>query len=88
MIIKTTFFVRCHREMKIDKPMSNFSVDSWKKASHLYCEFGTKGLMLELHKYGGGCFQTNKAEDTAALLWNDLLRAHAFFQWKENLVNR
>ncbi|KAF2288275.1 hypothetical protein GH714_005764 [Hevea brasiliensis] len=28
--------LRCHRELKIDKPISSFSLDSWKKASQLY----------------------------------------------------
>ncbi|XP_058002854.1 glycine-rich domain-containing protein 1 isoform X1 [Hevea brasiliensis] len=69
--------LRCHRELKIDKPISSFSLDSWKKASQLYCEFGTRGLILELQKHGGGCFNTNKSEDTATFLWNDLLRAHS-----------
>ncbi|KAJ9185959.1 hypothetical protein P3X46_005526 [Hevea brasiliensis] len=75
--------LRCHRELKIDKPMSGFSLDSWKKASHLYCEFNTKGLMLELHKLGGGCFKTSKIEDTATFLWNDLLRANSLTMERE-----
>lgn len=69
--------LRCHREMKIDKPISSFSLDSWKKVSQIFCEFGTRGLMLELHKHVGGCFKTKKVEDTATFLWNDLLRAHS-----------
>lgn len=67
--------VRCHRELKIDKPISSFSSDTWKKVTHLYCEFGTKGLMLEVRKHGGGCFKTSKLEDSKTFLWNDLLRA-------------
>ncbi|KAJ6694501.1 hypothetical protein OIU85_005206 [Salix viminalis] len=67
--------VRCHRELKIDKPISSFSADTWKKVTHLYCEFGTKGLMLEVRKHGGGCFKTSKLEDSKTFLWNDLLRA-------------
>ncbi|XP_012088966.1 glycine-rich domain-containing protein 1 isoform X2 [Jatropha curcas] len=69
--------IRCHRELKIDKHVSSFSMDSWEKFSHLYCEFGTKGLMLDLRKLGGGCFRTSKLEHTATFLWNDLLRAHS-----------
>ncbi|XP_043815010.1 uncharacterized protein LOC110620867 isoform X2 [Manihot esculenta] len=69
--------LRCHREMKIDKPISGFSLDSWKKVSQIFCEFGTRGLMLELHKHVGGCFKTKKVENTATFLWNDLLRAHS-----------
>eukprot|EP00258_Populus_trichocarpa_P023904 XP_024439923.1 uncharacterized protein LOC7478923 isoform X4 [Populus trichocarpa] len=67
--------VRCHRELKIDKPISSFSSDTWKKVTHLYCEFGTRGLMLEVRKHGGGCFKTSKLEDSKTFLWNDLLRA-------------
>ncbi|KAK4852177.1 hypothetical protein QYF36_021662 [Acer negundo] len=67
--------VRCHRELKLDKPISNLSCDSWQKASHLYCEFGTRGLMLELRHCGGTCFKGSKSQGTAAFHWNDLLRA-------------
>lgn len=67
--------VRCHRELKLNKPMSNLSCDSWQKAWHLYCEFGTRGLMLELRHCGGTCFKGSKSQGTAAFHWNDLLRA-------------
>eukprot|EP00257_Ricinus_communis_P001851 XP_002512465.2 uncharacterized protein LOC8287121 [Ricinus communis] len=69
--------VRCHRELKIDKPFSTFSFDSWKKVSHLYCEFGTKGVLLELRKHCRGFFKSSKLEGSATFLWNDLLRAHS-----------
>ncbi|XP_065852001.1 glycine-rich domain-containing protein 1 isoform X2 [Euphorbia lathyris] len=69
--------VRCHRQLKIDKHISDFSMDSWKKHSQLYCEFGTKGLILELRRLGGGCFKASKLENTASFLWNELLRAHS-----------
>ncbi|TXG65168.1 hypothetical protein EZV62_006443 [Acer yangbiense] len=67
--------VRCHRELKLDKPISSLSCDSWQKAWHLYCEFGTRGLMLELRHCGGTCFKGSKSQGTAAFHWNDLLRA-------------
>ncbi|CAL5380594.1 unnamed protein product [Camellia sinensis] len=66
--------VRCHRELKIDKQISSFPFDSWQKAWHLYCEFGTKGLVLELRDRGGGCFKGSTLQDTVTFLWNDLLR--------------
>ncbi|XP_050223612.1 uncharacterized protein LOC126673490 isoform X2 [Mercurialis annua] len=69
--------VRCHREMMIDKPVSSFSSDTWNKVSQLYCEFGTKGLMLEFHKQGSGFFKSSKVEGSAMFLWNDLLRAYS-----------
>ena len=67
--------IRCHRELKLDKIVSNFSNESWRKAWHLYCEFGTKGLIIELRRLGGYCFKASTVEDTATFYWNDLLRA-------------
>ncbi|OMO98634.1 hypothetical protein CCACVL1_04137 [Corchorus capsularis] len=68
--------VRCHRELKLDKPLDNFSHDSsWQKAWHLYCEFGTRGIMVELRGRGGRCFKGSKLLDSIAFNWNDLLRA-------------
>ncbi|EOY11551.1 Uncharacterized protein TCM_026691 isoform 1 [Theobroma cacao] len=67
--------VRCHRELKLDELISNFSYDSWRKAWHLYCEFGTRGLMVELRGRGGRCFKGSKSLDSMPFYWNDLLRA-------------
>ncbi|PON52544.1 Glycine-rich domain-containing protein-like [Trema orientale] len=67
--------IRCHRELKLDKTVSNFSNESWQKAWHLYCEFGTKGLVIELRRLGGYCFKASTVEETATFHWNDLLRA-------------
>lgn len=67
--------VKCHKELKLDKPYSSFPCESWKKAWHLYCEFGTKGLMLELRRKGGHCFRGSNLLNNTAILWNDLLRA-------------
>lgn len=69
--------VRCHRELKLDKFLSNFSHTSWKKAWHLYCEFGTKGVAFELRQPGGCCFKGGSLEDTVTFRWNDLLRARS-----------
>lgn len=67
--------VRCHRELKMDKPFSSFSSDSWEKTWHLYCEFGTKGVVLDLRLRGGCCFKGSSSKDMVAVLWNDLLRS-------------
>nr|XP_048324452.1 uncharacterized protein LOC107411832 isoform X3 [Ziziphus jujuba var. spinosa] len=68
--------VRCHRELKLDKTVSSFSYTSWQKAWHLYCEFGTKGIIFELRRHGGGyCFKGSSLQDTVTFHWNDLLRA-------------
>ncbi|KAF3454554.1 hypothetical protein FNV43_RR05002 [Rhamnella rubrinervis] len=67
--------VRCHRELKLDKTISSVPYKSWKKAWHLYCEFGTKGLILELRRHGGFCFKGSGPQESVAFHWNDLLRA-------------
>ncbi|XWS64492.1 hypothetical protein CRYUN_Cryun05aG0008400 [Craigia yunnanensis] len=67
--------VRRHRELKLEKLIPNFSNDSWQKAWHLYCEFGTRGLMVELRGRGGHCFKGSKLLNSMAFYWNDLLRA-------------
>lgn len=67
--------VRCHRELKLDKTVSIFSYTSWQKAWHLYCEFGTKGIIFELRRHGSYCFKGSSLQDTVTFHWNDLLRA-------------
>ncbi|XP_061363316.1 glycine-rich domain-containing protein 2 isoform X2 [Gastrolobium bilobum] len=74
---------RCHSELKLDKSLSNFPFDSWKKAWHLYCEFGTKGVMLEYRRHGGNCLKGSKLQDTVSFRWNDLLRADSLTLEKE-----
>ncbi|EXB74688.1 hypothetical protein L484_003939 [Morus notabilis] len=66
--------VRCHRELKLDQTVSNFN-KSWQKAWHLYCEFGTKGVVVELLRLGGYCFKASTVEETVFFHWNDLIRA-------------
>lgn len=66
--------VRCHKELKIDKPISTFPVDTWHKVWHLYCEFRSKGVMIEIRNRGG-FLKGSVLEDTMTFLWNDLLRA-------------
>ncbi|KAL5565973.1 hypothetical protein UlMin_029137 [Ulmus minor] len=67
--------VRCHRDLKLDKTVSCFFNKSWQKAWHLYCEFGTKGVAIELRRLGGYCFKASSVEDTVTFHWNELLRA-------------
>lgn len=66
--------LKCHRELKLDKPLSVLSRNSWQKAWHLYCEFGTKGIMLELRHSGSLCFKGTNLLESASFLWNDLVR--------------
>lgn len=71
---------RCHRKLQLDKKMTDLSRDaSWQKGWHLYCEFGTQGVVLESHcdRRHGICFKSGKPEEMIAFPWNDLLRAHS-----------
>lgn len=78
--IKNTFLrlrtVRCHRELKMDKSVSGISLESWQKTWHLYCEFSTRGIMLEVRQQGG-CLGKSKLRKVLVFLWNDLLRAES-----------
>ncbi|GAA0176038.1 hypothetical protein LIER_29102 [Lithospermum erythrorhizon] len=67
--------VRGHRELELDKPLCNITSALWIKAWHLFCEFGTKGLVLEVRQQGGNCFKDSSLRDRSTFLWNDLLRA-------------
>nr|POF22591.1 hypothetical protein CFP56_49707 [Quercus suber] len=66
--------LRCHRELKHEKSISNFQYDSWQKAWRLYCEFGSKGIKLELRHRGGHSFKGSSLQETVTFHWNDLLR--------------
>ncbi|KAL0006106.1 hypothetical protein SO802_013667 [Lithocarpus litseifolius] len=72
--------LRCHRELKLEKSISNFQYDSWQKAWHLYCEFGSKGIKLELRHRGGHCFKGSSLQETVTFHWNDLLRISSLTQ--------
>ncbi|KAL2925299.1 Glycine-rich domain-containing protein 1 [Bienertia sinuspersici] len=67
--------IRCHKELKLDIPISRLTSDSWQKAWHLYSEFGTRGIKLELRHPGNLCFTGTGLLDTVSISWNDLLRA-------------
>ncbi|PIN04956.1 hypothetical protein CDL12_22503 [Handroanthus impetiginosus] len=75
--------MKCHRELKMDKPLSYFTSKSWQKAWHLYCEFGTKGLIIELRHRGGRCSKGSSLRDSISFSWNDLLRAPSLAYEKE-----
>ncbi|RAL52650.1 hypothetical protein DM860_007418 [Cuscuta australis] len=75
--------VRSHKELKLDTPLSNFSSQTWQKAFHLYCEFGTKGTRLELRKQSFIKRGSSLTEEAATFLWNDLLRSRTLSLVKE-----
>ncbi|XP_058077018.1 uncharacterized protein LOC131225499 isoform X2 [Magnolia sinica] len=83
---KTTFLrcrtVRSHRELKIDKPILDISSETWRKTWHLYCEFGTRGVVLEIRQRGG-CLGRSKMQKMIVFLWNDLLRATSLIVVRE-----
>ncbi|KAL5996222.1 hypothetical protein ACLOJK_026296 [Asimina triloba] len=65
---------RSHRELRIDKPMCDIVSESWRKTWHLYCEFGTSGILLELRQRRG-CLGRSKRLKLIVFSWNELLRA-------------
>lgn len=65
---------RCHKELKIDKPISTFPLDTWHKAWHFYSEFRTTGVMIEIRNRGGLFLKGSALEGTMTFLWNDVLR--------------
>ncbi|KAK2965867.1 hypothetical protein RJ640_024709, partial [Escallonia rubra] len=84
----TNEFLRCrmirgHGDLKLNTPIHKFPLDSWKKAWHLYCEFGTKGVVTELRGRGGHCFKGSHLRDSVTFAWNDLLRAPSLTLGKE-----
>ncbi|KAI4295195.1 hypothetical protein MLD38_040574 [Melastoma candidum] len=74
---------RCHTELKIDQPITSLSYNTWQKAWHLYCEFGTRGIIVELRGHRGGFLGGSKSKITEQFLWNDLLRAPTLTMGKE-----
>ncbi|XP_051144445.1 glycine-rich domain-containing protein 2 isoform X2 [Andrographis paniculata] len=75
--------MKCHRELKLDLPLSCFTSKSWQKAWHLYCEFGTKGLIVELRYRGGRFSKGSSLLESVSFSWNDVLRAQTLTLGKE-----
>lgn len=75
--------IRSHKELKIDKPISTFSLDSWKKIWHLYPEFGTRGITLDLRRPSTGFLKVNATQETVLVHWNELLRSSSLTIEKE-----
>lgn len=42
---------------------------------NLYCEFGTKGVVVERRLKGGVCMKGSKPVESKTFMWNELLRA-------------
>ncbi|XP_074566145.1 glycine-rich domain-containing protein 2 isoform X2 [Curcuma longa] len=65
---------RCHMGMKLNEPLLNLSSETWRKIWHLYCEFGTKGIVIEVRQKRNSCLASRKLISKLVFLWNDLLR--------------
>ncbi|KAK4769123.1 hypothetical protein SAY86_027273 [Trapa natans] len=74
---------RCHRELKFDMPIESLCHNTWRKASHLYCEFGARGIIVEHRSLGGLCLKGSKLVNAVTFYWNDLLRAPTLTLGKE-----
>lgn len=68
--------LRCHRDFKINSPITTIPSDSWHKVVALYCEFGTKGIVVELRRRKAGvCIKGSNLVESKTFMWNELLRA-------------
>ncbi|KAG0479803.1 hypothetical protein HPP92_010661 [Vanilla planifolia] len=67
--------VRCHKELKLDVLTPKSPCQHWRKTWHLFCEFGTKGIMIEVRQHGTGCLRSSKLLKRIYFYWNDLLRS-------------
>nr|CAB3473098.1 unnamed protein product [Digitaria exilis] len=68
---------RCHRSLKLNKSMANLSCKNWQKTWHLYCEFATRGLIIELRRTTSGCFRNSKFLKNISFSWSDMLHEKA-----------
>ncbi|WOL12203.1 glycine-rich domain-containing protein 2 [Canna indica] len=75
--------LRCHRDMKLNKPVSGLSSETWRQTWNLYCEFGTKGILVEVLQQGSSCLTNSKLITKLIFLWNDLLRSTTLTLKKE-----
>lgn len=75
--------IRCHSQLKLDRAFSSFPFDSWEKAWLLYCEFGTRGIIIESRRHGGICVKGSSLRESVIFRWNDLLRANSLTLEKE-----
>lgn len=67
----------------MEHPISHFRSESWCNAWHYYCEFGTKGLVIELRRRGGLLSKGSSLLQSISFSWNDVLRAPSLTLAKE-----
>ncbi|KAF0920798.1 hypothetical protein E2562_037215 [Oryza meyeriana var. granulata] len=74
---------RCHRSLKLDKSLSNLSCKNWQKTWHLYCEFATRGLIIEVRCSTSGCFRNSKLIKNISFSWSDMLHEKSLMLTEE-----
>uniref|UniRef100_A0ACD5X8N6 Uncharacterized protein n=1 Tax=Avena sativa TaxID=4498 RepID=A0ACD5X8N6_AVESA len=74
---------RCHRSLKLDKQMSSLSCKNWQKTWHLYCEFATQGLTVEVRRSTSGCFRNSKVLKNISFSWKDMLHEKSLILTEE-----
>jgi len=68
---------RSHRSLKLNKSMVNLSCKNWQKIWHLYCEFATRGVVIEVRRTTSGCFRNSKFLQSISFSWSDMLHEKA-----------
>ncbi|XP_044427026.1 glycine-rich domain-containing protein 2 isoform X4 [Triticum aestivum] len=74
---------RCYRSLKLDKSVSNLSCKNWQKMWHMYCEFATRGLTIDVRRSMGGCFRNSKILKNISFSWNDMLHEKSLMLTEE-----
>ncbi|TVU20966.1 hypothetical protein EJB05_30573 [Eragrostis curvula] len=64
---------RCHRSLKLNKSLPNLSLKNWQKTWHMYCEFATRGIIVEVRRTMSGCFRNSKILKSISFSWSDML---------------
>jgi hypothetical protein len=68
---------RCYRLLKLNKSMPNLACKNWQKTWHIYCEFATRGIIIEVRRTTGGCFRKSKILKNISFSWSDMLHEKA-----------
>uniref|UniRef100_A0A0D9V0M6 GRPD C-terminal domain-containing protein n=1 Tax=Leersia perrieri TaxID=77586 RepID=A0A0D9V0M6_9ORYZ len=74
---------RCHRSLKLNKPLFNLSCKNWQQTWHLYCEFATRVLIIEVRRSTSGCFRNSKLVKNISFSWSDMLHEKSLMLTEE-----
>ncbi|KAJ6822099.1 glycine-rich domain-containing protein 2 [Iris pallida] len=75
--------ISCHKELKLDKHVSTLSSETWRKAWHLYYEFSTRGILIEVRQHGICCLGNRNLMKRSSFLWNEISLYTSFTLTKE-----